>query len=298
MLFEFGYKRQTGEFVRNRYGTATEVVSWANKIKTDVYCSIFGFPDHKLKNAGPLSGSFYFDLDCEGDISKAHTDLKALIELFEIQGVKPTDMRLFFSGFKGFHVVFDPTASQLPNTTNKNEVFREIAIQVNDHLPNKTADLAIYDTRRVFRIANTINSKSGLYKILINYPLLPLDQILELAKTPQPFNPVAQQPNFVIRGIYDNAERDMVAKLQPKHTPTVYPSKSIAPQVLEQIIQGKPQGQRDAGAFYIVKYLQSKGFSKNEAEPLLIQYARNCTPPFSEREINYKLIKNYGYISK
>jgi len=297
MIFEFAYKHN-GLFTRNRYGSAEDISKWAKIYRVDVYRSIFGYPDHGLKDKGLLWGSFYFDLDCEGDISKSYEDLKALVELFEIQGVKPTDMRLFFSGFKGFHVVFDPTASQLPNTSNKNEVFKELATQVNKYLPNKTADLKIYDTRRVFRIVNTINSKSGLYKIPVSYPLLPLNQILELAKNPQQYNPVAQPVNFVIKGIYYRAESDIVAKFQPQHTPTVYPSKSIAPQVLEQITQGKSQGQRDLGAFYLIKYLQSKGFSRSEAEPLLIQYSHSCSPPFSEREIYYKLNKYYGNISK
>jgi len=297
MIFEFGYKTSTG-FIRNQYGTYQQVKKWANKIGIDVYRSVFGFPNYDLKNSGPLWGSPYFDLDCEDDISRAYQDLMDLIELFEVQGIKPTDLRLYFSGFKGFHIVFDPIASNLPDTFNKNKVFKEIAIQVNEYVSNKTIDLSIYDSRRIFRIPNSINSKSGLYKIPLSYPLLPLEQILELAKTPQMIYRKVLKANPVIIGIYNRAEEDLMVKLQQKHTPTVYLSKSIAPQVMEQIIQGKSLGQRDLGAFYIVKYLKFKGFSQSEAESLLIQYAQNCTPPFSEREIYYKLDRNYGNISK
>ncbi len=63
MFFEFGYKSHP--FTRNIYITAKEVLVRAKEIGIDVYCSVYGYPDHKLTKNGPLWGSSYFDLDCE-----------------------------------------------------------------------------------------------------------------------------------------------------------------------------------------------------------------------------------------
>ena len=92
---------------------------------------------------------------------------------------------IFFSGSKGFHVnVPDINIQEIEN--NAHEAVRNVCLKIAEGIT--TLDTSVYDRARLWRMANTINSKSidgKRYKIPLTVDelfKLNVNQILEMAK--------------------------------------------------------------------------------------------------------------------
>jgi len=84
-------------------------------------------------------------------------------------------VQCYFSGSKGFHIMIDSRVfGDVRPSRNLHIVFSKVREIIAKHA-FVYMDLTIKDKLRLFRIPNTINRKSGLYKIQ-----LPIDEIMEL----------------------------------------------------------------------------------------------------------------------
>lgn len=172
-----------------------ETIQKQNKL--DWYQSLFVFgpeaKEHFDTKGGSLAGyngpaytnNIVFDLD-NNDLEKAREDVcKLLSRLAKDIGLGREGInkhvRVYFSGNKGFHV-FIKTSRQFSPEELK-EYCRAIAGDLTSF------DAKIYNTTRCFRVANTLNPKSGLYKIPISLDLTKdkdgVAKIKELAKVAQ-----------------------------------------------------------------------------------------------------------------
>lgn len=151
----------------------------AKESNTDWYSSLFTFGDEAkdhFESTGSIKeydGSAYtnnlvFDLDNE-DLDKAREDVDNLLKILSTkvglgkEGIR-NHVRVYFSGNKGFHV-FVKTSKQY-NSEELKEYCSVIAGELDSFDP------VIYNKTRCFRIANTVNQKSGLYKIPITLDLI------------------------------------------------------------------------------------------------------------------------------
>ena len=131
----------------------------------------------------------WFDIDSE-DLHTAWKDAGALADaLCERYGLDPGDVLLFFSGSKGFHLGL-PTVLWLPAPSAS---FHRTARRFAENLATTAAvaiDTGVYDRVRAFRAPNSRHPKTGLHKRRLTFDELtgPLTHILELAKTPAPFD--------------------------------------------------------------------------------------------------------------
>lgn len=174
--------------------------------KTDCYLSMFRYPktfyDHVgiTKSVSGYGGliSFdhiYLDFDCAENINQAKQDLEIFIRYGLGIFVDYEDLeklRVSFSGSKGFTLAipksFIGNIKPCENMNLKVKGFiKHLCELVKDETGSVpyTIDFQIYDKVRVIRLNNTINSKSGLYKIPMLYSELiafTMDEILELAK--------------------------------------------------------------------------------------------------------------------
>jgi len=62
-----------------------------------------------------------------------------------------------------------------------------------------------------------------------------------------------------------------------------------------KVLAGVPEGQRDETLFKYACRLRTKGMAKEEALALVLQAARNCTPPFPEDEAKKKVESAWRY---
>jgi replicative DNA helicase len=161
---------------------------------TDWYSSLFTFGEEAKqyfeKNSNSIKGyigkattnTLVFDFDSKVDLNSAKDDAIALLEQLREQGVDINkSVRVFFSGSKGFHVELYTKKLFTPDEC------KELSLWIKRIFKLPTLDTVIYNTTRLYRINNTINPKSKLYKIELEpqdlYELT-IDQIKEKAKTP------------------------------------------------------------------------------------------------------------------
>lgn len=198
---------------------------------TDVerYFSMFGFDNTiyqhlevtKTASGNPTVSGFkgnffcrylYFDIDSD-NLEDSHNMAKNLtLLLYNILGVNPKSLFISFSGNKGFHIglhqaIFGnfaprkdmPLKMRILATKILCECFEVTMEELNKASESKgnkkvynLMDLSIYNDNRIFRVINSKNLKSGLFKIGLTFEelnTLSIEQIKEKATTPQSYKP-------------------------------------------------------------------------------------------------------------
>jgi hypothetical protein len=140
--------------------------------------------------AGPCwSPWLWWDIDSD-ELQYAHKDAGALAAfLVERYAVEPGDLLLFFSGSKGFHLGLSTALWSPSPSADFHRMARRFAERLAE-LASVTIDCGVYDRVRAFRAPNSRHPKTGLHKRRLTFDELlgPLAAILELAKTPTPFD--------------------------------------------------------------------------------------------------------------
>lgn len=147
----------------------TAIYKQLNKNK-DAYTSIFYFNQSQydtFQKTGSVAGmtdvttdKLTFDFDSEENVEIARIDAVELVKRLQGQGYTEENIRIFFSGNKGFEVSVQLDGERLTPSETKN-----ICMNLADGLA--TVDPKIYNATRIFRLPLTKHAKSGLYK----YPL-------------------------------------------------------------------------------------------------------------------------------
>ena len=143
-------------------------------------------PNEKLSELFMMD--FAFDFDCEDDINKAKEDTKKLINFLALY-LKKEEIRIYFSGSKGFGVVVDRRIIGAVPSTDTHFYLKVIANELVRDLRLETLDPRIYISKRLLRILHTQHEKTKLYKIELDPSELELsiEEIKELAKKPRNF---------------------------------------------------------------------------------------------------------------
>lgn len=161
--------------------------------KKDVYVSMFRFTDdiqQYIRENGGLKGYegmvfsnwLYIDIDNE-DLEVARRMVITTMQNMEAEGIDLDTCRLAFSGSKGFHIMIPSLYFHAYPSVDLPKRFRRMA----EYL-SPGCDTAVYNTTRIFRLENTINTKSGLYKVELHPSEIingTVESIKELAKTPR-----------------------------------------------------------------------------------------------------------------
>jgi hypothetical protein len=253
--------------------------------KKDCYRTIFRFDErykHHCEKTGSVSGFkgicyadwLPFDID-EKKLDLAYGKTKEAIELLRVN-YDVDAVYLYFSGCKGFHILlpaelfggFYPSQS-LPAC---------FKLMVKEML-EKYCDLSIYEINRLFRIEQTVNSKSGLYKIPLSMSEFSkgLDFIKELAKKPHKveFPPYSD--------CVENEElRELYLKLKDVETDR---DSSSHEEFWTAIDQGVVDGARDVTATRYAGLLKSKGMGKNDVFSILRGWNLMNKPPLEEGQL-------------
>lgn len=149
---------------------------------TDVFKSAFCYDNQEIRT-GKQIAPLYFDFDGE----YAKDDLQALIELFLKNECPNESLNIYYSGNKGFHLEVSFEALDIEADTQLNKIFEVIAKDIKVTIHTSSLDTGIYDAVRLWRLPNSINSGSGLYKIPLTLEELNLsiEEIRNLAKEPR-----------------------------------------------------------------------------------------------------------------
>ena len=181
-------------FTRNIIVESTNINSIRNRFKNkDCYVSAFQY-DSQNRDEANLYGAFYLDLDYEiqndTDLKIIQYDLAQIVSFFRNHCGIPLELiNIYFSGCKGFHILIDPIIFGISPDKNLNLKYKQFASYIKDNTINyKTIDTKIYDRVRLFRMVNSINGKTNLYKTKIPYEMAvkcSYSDLMEYAKAPK-----------------------------------------------------------------------------------------------------------------
>lgn len=261
----------------------------------DAYRTVFRYPDamrehfEKHKTVAGYNGYVYadwFPLDIDsGDLAQSLATVRQALEQLAVRyDVRLEELRLYFSGAKGFHVLIPATMLDLVPEKEMPQAFKEMAASLFDGVK---VDTAIYDMVRLFRLANTINSKTGLYKV----PLTPaeimhesLERILELAKAPRKVEAIAEvDVNPALAELYRACLEKVKQPRQPNNGVRSL-AKDVKP-CISRLLEGVGEGERDNAGLRIAVHYAKQGLPEDLLVGLLAAWNRRNTPPLREDDI-------------
>jgi hypothetical protein len=165
--------------------------------------------DHKGKHFCPY---ILIDIDNETDLNESKSRAIDIVTRLQSEyDLSPEDLSIYFSGKKGFHVVINLNSYGSPEPHE--DMGYLIKIAVKELCGTIEHDTVIYENHRLMRVENSLNVKSGLYKIQLSYSELfamSIDEIKELAKRPRIFTrkkPISEirineKINRIVRSVF------------------------------------------------------------------------------------------------
>lgn len=190
----------------------------------DSYVTVYRFPDAYRAHAGKFGtvggyvGPAYadylpIDIDEENDVAAAFERARRIAGLLRVEfELRSDQMRYFFSGAKGFHILVptvllgDVEASEgLPAT------FKRMAVEMAQMCGEKI-DAKIYDVNRLFRLPNS-RHKSGLWKVELSpeeFASATIEQVRALAASPREYrwHPSHLEPSHPLEAFYQAKSRE------------------------------------------------------------------------------------------
>ena len=128
------------------------------------------------------SNYLIWDFDNKENVNAARLDTIELIE--RLMAYTPTNISAYFSGGKGFHVVYVcPELDQVKVDTYEH-VVKNVCLDLAKGL--QSLDTRIYDKMRVIRTPNSRHGSTKLFKVPISYNQLKdmtVDEILKYAES-------------------------------------------------------------------------------------------------------------------
>lgn len=304
-----------------RYGdykfvdTATNGVGRRNSIRlatdkltgTDVYKTYFRYPqafvDHfnkqKPKSVKGYNGFAYadffpIDIDAKDNLPKALELFQRVLETLEAKhNVNLNEIRMYFSGSKGFHIHIPAEMIGIEPKQNIAQYFKRFASELLTPMGIEY-DSSIYDIVRLWRVGNTINSKSGLYKIplTLQEAFSGIDEIIELAKQPRTIEYITDcMENDDLAAIYRSIREMPVVNGEPIKAGASTKFKKLC---YQKMLEGVGDGNRDNVAFRLATHFMKEGFASDMTEAMMQAWNRKNRPPLSEREISDKVKSAYS----
>ena len=306
-IVEIGYTNTERRFNRNVYINYNQLFNFFETHPcVDSYCSAYLYSSDKISEA-ELYGNLYLDFDDDNNLNNAREDVIHTLSFLKIVYQIPSDqVKIYFSGHKGFHLIIPGSILGIEPNKDLNAIFKTMAEQIKTFSIHKTIDLKIYDNRRLFRMPNTINGKTGLYKIILTpdelYSLSE-KEIKELASKPRNItlniknilNPIAHNQYLKILDTYKDQEKKI--NKNKRYTKTL----NIVPNCISYILEnGATEGSRNITIACLTSFFKSNGKTFEETVEEISKWnSRNVSPtPYREMQLTIKSIffsnKTYG----
>ena len=263
----------------------------------DTYSTIYEY-DNKDQDRANFIAPLYIDLDADDlirDYEKLKRDLMLLTRKLKIMfNLSDDNLQIFFSGSKGFHVLVPHEIFGLEYGREINNIYKSIAIELKSYTITKSVDTRIYDYKRLFREPNSINSKTGLYKVQVNLDNLrnmTYEDIIEYASQPKEIRTPNKEFNDRSRKLLNSFIEEIKERqrrtINHKVAREMLTNKELLPCVKYILQNGAVKGGRNNTAMALASALYQRDLS-DEQKILDIMKEWNETKldePLSDREI-------------
>jgi len=257
------------------------------------YATVQRFANSKRIKGEQCLSPLYFDLDCAEDPAIAQVDSVKIIDFFTSElDIQPTDIHVYFSGSKGFHILINHVAFNIQPRNDLTKVFKHISGYLTHRLEMATIDPIVYTMPRMLRIPNSVHQTTRLFKIEISIEelkTLSLDGIKVLAKTPRLQPIIAEDVRETAQGTRKAAAhfyqdklveyQQMLATAGARYSKDVYKfNKENPPICVKDILENgwKKDGDRNPATLQLACYMKDAGYTKAEAlallEPWVLKY--------------------------
>lgn len=267
----------------------------------------------------------YFDLDYLEDPTVAQQDALKIIAFFtEELDIQDTDIRIFFSGNKGFHIIIDERALGIKPRNDLHKIYKHIAgylryrlgettttrsesgKEVDKTTPLRAVDLVVYTVKRMLRLPYSRHQKTGLYKIELTkqeLQTLTLDEIREFAKvghaSPAKVTEEERQTKTRKRpkaGVfYADKEKEAIeaaSTATQRYDKQEYMfTKGAPPVCVQNILDGgwKKDGDRNQATVQLACYFKAAGHEKEETMEILEPWVTKFTSAESGYSIRQRV---------
>ena len=273
----------------------------------DCYRSYYRHPEafreyvRKNKTVSGWDGEVYTDflwMDIDyTDLDEALEKVKRIIGRLEVVfDIPRSTLRLYFSGSKGFHVGID---TRLFNMKPSRAVPAQCKALAAEFAGDVDIDLAIYDRVRIFRLSNTINTKSGLYKIPLTWQeidTLTIDEIKALAtERREAINFDVEVNEGVLAYMLEEVKETAPSKTE-SHAPQIKKRSLHGTKIcLWQLLHGVGQGVRDEAAIRLAADYAKKGMPAEITLSMLRAWNQHNSPPLDDGELTARVASAYGH---
>jgi hypothetical protein len=292
---EMGVKL-ANRFVRNLFYPQGDVYKFRRQYgNVDVYQTIWHYEEPEPDSR--YIGDFYLDID-NHDLKEAQADAIEATEYLEEIGVTACHINVFFTGSKGFNVTVPWQLYLDYYEPELNRIWRLIAKDIYDRHQIDSIDLKVYDKRRLIRLANSIHSSTGLYKIpltldeLYNYSILRIEEMAECKRVLYKTSGPVLIPK--LREFFEDT-RQIIAKRAERYPQTkqfpVRPFPGSDLPCIKCLLAGVEEGMRNGAAFTLTCYFKNKGDCEKNVVERLSSWNETNLPPLEPSEI-FSIVKS------
>ena len=218
-------------------------------------------------------------------LRKCQSIVFQLEDAFELQ---EHNFRVYFSG-SGYHII-------IPNSVFNFAASEKLPFQVKETMVKMFPDIdsMVYMRTGLYRVAHTVNKKTGLYKIPLTKTevmTLPWEEIHELAKTPR-----LDFPYTELVGDGELEEIKVSEVYMTRSMGKVMEPNKVVPCVQTMYKQGPQEGNRHKTLLRIVSHFRRHGIPSEAAKAALLHWNNKS---LNEQEIvdqvEYSYNKGYKY---
>ena len=297
---------KNGHFTRNYFIESKELKNNLNRYDGDIYSTIYKY-DSTDQNTANYIAPLYLDLDIDDieiNFLKVKQDLLLVMRrLKTIFNLSDKDIELYFSGSKGFHILVSHSIFGFEPSRNINKQYKKIAIDLKTYTVNKSVDTKIYDNKRLFRVPNTINHKTGLYKVPISYDKIKeinsFEELRKYASSKKPMMPRIYKFNPKARLAFDEMieriDSEEKAKVNTKLAKEFIQRKELLPCVQYILNHGAAKGNRNNSTVALANSLFQVGKEYGEVLEIISYWnATKNEDPLDDSEIRTTVQSAYN----
>jgi hypothetical protein len=255
------------------------------KAEKDYYITWQIYTDDDIEN-GKMLGDFVCDFDSE-NLDHARIDTLEAYKTLINKQVNPKNVRILFSGAKGFHLELDHRSYMASPVYDLGAIYKKIAVGLRTATKHDTMDMVIYNSKRLWRYPNTINSKTGLYCTYITPQELefPIDEITKLCKAKRNFT-FSYVPDEVLKKNMLGAFNEYVNSrnvFRSKISQTNFGDYKYMPCIQDILDNGVDEGSRNVALYILACVNKHKNVKVEDAEQILSGWGmKSC---LNEKEV-------------
>lgn len=270
------------------------------------FASVQRFANETKTQGEDFISPLYFDLDYKDDPAVSQADAIKLIDFFMTElAVQPSDIWVYFSGSKGFHILISSVAVGIEPNNYLHKVFKHMAGYLIHRLDLRALDLAVYTAPRMLRLANSVHAATNKYKIELSIEELKtmtLEQIKEVANAPRKnaaFTREERTENASVRPrlqeFYHNKrdeQQQAAATASARYEKEKYRfSRDSLPACVEDILTNgwKKEGDRNQATIQLACYFKDAGYTKDEALSKLEAWVTSHTSAKSKYQVQQRV---------